>query len=299
VTATALRWSGAVAGATRDAAADPDAGWRATARTVAAALAGLLPPDSPAAERPAVAGLHPVPGPDGTTRWPLDTDPEPGDLVLLAHRDGEDDTGTVRLAWYEQSALRLHDSGPAAGLRVWGGTEAVPTGDPVATAAAPAEDALGALLAGAHALGVADRFRTAFVTKALVTNRGFSAVAMIEDPTVLKALLRADAALAGAAALLREHADRAGRVTGDPAPGDRAAAAAAAAAGIHALDTAQAAVTELLGLTGASSLYDGAPMQAPVLHLGALGQHGQFGRAARLRVTRAYAIPPPETQEVP
>ena len=295
MTATALRWSAAVAGATRDAAADPDAGWRVTARTVAAALAGLLPPDSPAAERPAVAGLHPVPGPDGSASWPLDTDPEPGDLVLLAARD---DAGAVRLAWYEQAAVRLRDSGPAAGLRVWGGTEAVPTGEPVATAAGPAEDALGALLAGAHALGVADRFRAAFVTKALVTNRGFSAVAMIEDPTVLKELLRADTALAGAAALLREHAERADRLPGHPGPGSPADAAAAAAAGIHALDTAQAAVTGLLGLTGASSLYDGAPMQGPVLHLGALGQHGRFGRSTRLRVTRAYVIPP-QTQEVP
>jgi hypothetical protein len=243
--------------ATAAGAADPDAGWRATARAVAA---GFDPPGG----RPAVLGLHPLAGPV----WPLDADPEPGELVGLGTRT---DAG-LELAWYEQDALALRDTGPAPGLRVWGGTEAVPTQDPVARRSAPADDPRAAGLAGAHALGVAARFRAAFVAKARTTSRGWYALTMIEDPTTLKALLSADSALAAAAALLRARPD-------DPA------------AGIFALDAARDAVGALLALTGASSLYDGAPMQGPVLHLGALGQHGLFGRDTRLRVTRAYAAP--------
>jgi hypothetical protein len=269
---------------------EPATGWRATALAVGDALRRLtpgLPADS--ATRPAVAGLHVadlVGGADTIpelTVWSLDVDPPPGSLVVLGD-------GAGGLVWHRGDDLELHDAAHAPGTGVWGTTEVWRDGSERVVARLPSGDgdgvaapsAVATHLVGRHALDVAGRFRTAFLARAVATARGWSAVRMIDDPTVLKALLRSGSELGAARALLDDRpTDAAGAAAAD--------AAGAAAAGLHALDAARDAVARLRTLTGATALYDGNAMQACSLHLAALGQHPLFSRAARLRTARALA----------
>ncbi|WET76816.1 hypothetical protein P3102_22180 [Amycolatopsis sp. QT-25] len=141
--------------------------------------------------------------------------------------------------------------------------------------------------AGAHALGVAARFRDAFLRKAARSARGWAAVKTIDDPMVLSILLTAEELLDGAAALLNA---RVRALIGDPDPGP-GAWARLVLAGIGALDAACAATTKVMTVTGASALYDGNPMQESFAHLAALSAHPLFDRPVRLLNQRAALEP--------
>lgn len=266
---------------------DPRAGWLGVTALVTHALSTRdsgVPRDAALGWPAGTASAGP--------EWTVDRPVGPGGCVVLA---GRSDDGTATWTAYAGDQVRTEPVPLAPAMDVWGGhlvrlRDGARAATVVDDSAAPGDgllslppSVLAVVAAGAHALGVAGRFRDAFLRKAASSARGWAAVKTIDDPMVLSILLSAEALLDGAAALLTAR-------TAKPAAGP-AAQARLVVTGIAALDAARAATTQVMTLTGASALYDGNPMQETFAHLAALGAHPWFDRPARLLAERAALEP--------
>lgn len=263
---------------------NPADGWSAVTELVLAAVRGR----GNAFPAPAGICLSPVDGDPAT--WYLDGPPTPNGVVALA-TPGLDES----LVWqvHPTDDVEVTPVELPRGMAVWGlwtvqvhgrPLTCVADTDPVRRpnpASAFEPGVLAVIAAGAHALGVAARFRDAFVRKAAGSARGWSAVKTIDDPMVLKALQHCDGRLDGAAALLSVQAARA----------RTASMTASVRADVHqaamaAVDAATSATTSLMTFAGASALYTGNAMQESLAHIAALGTHPLFARTRRLHTTR-------------
>ncbi|MDL5158602.1 hypothetical protein [Actinomycetospora termitidis] len=273
---------------------DPRAGFAAVVALTAESVAAVVDVD----RTPTVGFALSPPVPGVPTRYALDGPPGPGDPVVLT-RPGAD--GTPEWSLHTAAEVAVRPAVLPRGMALWGvvvaevevAPDAVPAPrpGPRATAAGPAalDPGLAAVLAlGAHALGLAARFRDAFLRKAATSARGWAAVKTIDDPLVVRSLGDADALLDGAAALLGA---RAGAALGHPGRVGAAEGAQLAAAACAAVDAARRATTGLMTLSGASALYDASPMQESYALLAALAAHPLLDRSARRRATRTALDP--------
>lgn len=273
---------------------DPRAGRAEVVDLTVAAVAGVVAVTG----NPVVGFALAPPVPGTPVRYALDDLPGPADPVVLA-RPGPD--GAAAWSVHTGAELTLRPGGLPAGMASWGGfvaeVEVSPTAVPgPVDRAGPAPAGLAALepglavvvALGAHALGLAARFRDAFLRKAATSARGWAAVKTVDDPLVLRALADADAVLDGAAALLAVRTGAALRHPGRLAAAETAQLAAAAGG---AVDAARSATTGLMTLAGASALYDTSPMQESYALLAALAVHPLLDRTARRRATRTGLDP--------
>jgi hypothetical protein len=267
---------------------DPAAGWAAVGELIV--TRALASADRPF-PTPAQATLAQAADPGC---WSLDREPDPGGSVVVVELGAVDDV-VPNWTVFAAADLVAEPVTLPRGMAVWGGLVARPLPGSRPPAAAMGDrpgpggigpGAAGTLAVGAHALGVAARFRDAFVQKAAAGARGWSSIKTIDDPMVLKALQAGDGRLDGAAALLGARYTAA--VAGMRTEAERADVLLAATA---AIDAAMAATTALMTFTGASALFDGNAMQQTFAHLAAVAAHPMFGRAERLSATRAAVEP--------